>query len=139
MLNTLAANGIGVSMDDRTWRHPHTLADMESLPAVKAILDLLDLQEAKRTGSATAVSPSAAQFRGHVASPTTQAARTAVSIMGFRFLVWLRHVHAHAYLPKTVMVDAGLTAAVVEQVAAAAVTCWQQAGRGMEHGQPQYP
>lgn len=47
---------------------------------------------------------------------------------GLRVLLWLCHIEAHADIPRTVLVDAGLQANVVGGIVNAAVDSWKAAG-----------
>lgn len=59
---------------------------------------------------------------------------------GVHLLLWLRHIEAHAYIPRSALVDAGLRVGVVERVVDAAVLAWKRAGNSVAAaGLPELP
>lgn len=99
---------------------------------MKAIFDALNAQEILKKGRNDALSQSFTAFTAHAAteaagSPTPAAARY-LSHAGVHVLLWLRHVEAHVYLPKTDLVDAGLPVSLVDLIVADAVSAWKSCG-----------
>lgn len=148
VLNTLAADGIGVltvGAEPRV-RAPATILELQQVPAVKAIFDILNTQEATKWQRDEALSKSVKTFNRLVAaqaaaSPTEHPdVADFMANAGIHILLWLRHVEAHAYVPKTVLVDAGLQANVVGRIVDAAVRSWEAAGNEvMSEGLPFLP
>lgn len=138
VLRVFAANGIGVKAAAGGWRPPASLAELSTVPAYTAILSLLD-EQAKRThANSSACSESASEFRSYAAAPSRHDAKRFLRQQGFQVLLWLRHLNARVYLPKTPLVDAGLPAAVLEHAAAAAVSCWRSRGKQMTSDEQPY-
>lgn len=141
VLEELAGNGIGVPAEGAAhlFRAPASLDELERLPAVKAIFDTLDTQEATAKQKDDAKSKSVKNFnrfkddlsKGSARGVISSRARTFRDCLGFQVLLWLRHIDAHAYIPKTALVDAGVTAALVDAVVRAAVRVWSDMGQPM--------
>lgn len=134
VLRSFAFNGIGVRTTAGGSRPPATLAELDSTPAFAAILYFLSSQEAVSKQSTTALSPAHVRFMSLLEAERSaiilgasdeekskSAAGRYLATVGLEVLVWLRIVEAHAYLPKTPLMHAGLSAAIVDQAVAAAV------------------
>lgn len=82
-----------------SFRPPATFVELQEVPAVKAIFDALNTQEATKQQCDEALSQSVREFNAHKASPTSPEAA--------EFLT-------EAYIPKTRIVDAGLRLGAVD-------------------------
>lgn len=102
VLNVLASNGIVVGNGSVV--EPAAIASVERVPVVMAVLDVL--------GDGKSLT----DFKTGVATSDAAYSRS----FGFRFLVWLRHLHAHSFVARSPLTDVGLTASVVQQAATAA-------------------
>lgn len=129
-LLSFAFNGIGLRTATGGYRPPATLEELDSTPAFTAIMCLLSSQEAASKQMVTALSPAHARFlseaeRSAISLSDVEKSKTAagryLATVGLEVLVWLRIVEAHAYLPKTPLMQAGLSAAIVDQAVSAAV------------------
>ena len=101
VLEVLASNGIVVGNGRVV--EPADIATVERVPVIVAVLGLLG-------------GKSHANFVSAVARPDAYYFRS----IGFRFLVWLRHVQAHSFVARSALTDVGLTASVVQLAAIAA-------------------
>jgi hypothetical protein len=149
VLASLARNGIGVPSArgaGEPFRAPATIHELQELPAVKAIFAILNTQEATKQQRDEALSDSVSKFqelsaRSSAGSP--KADREAAKFLanaGVHILVWLRHIEAHAYIPTTDLVDAGLRVGIVDRAVDAAVRSWGEAGNDVtSDGRPVLP
>lgn len=145
VLNFLARNGIGVPSKPgpaKSFRAPATFHELEELPAVEAIFDILNMQEA--TKQHDALSRSLRDFRKLAAPPRNREdelkAAEFLANAGLHLLLWLRHVDVHAYIPKNAFVDAGMRISIVDRAVDVAVRTWRNAGNDVtSDGRPYLP
>ena len=121
-LDMLARNGVGV--DDEAGhaqgvRAPCTLEELSSIPAVKAIMRVLNL-EAEARGLSE--SPSSAQLSKALGALPGSTVRTELmDTAGLSILLWIRNVEAHKFFVTDELPRAGLSSAVVNEVVQAAL------------------
>jgi hypothetical protein len=143
VLDTLAANGIGVpvpSGSEPSFRAPATFDELEQLPAVTAIFNILNTQEATKKQRDEALSKSVRKFQDLAGRQAGDAdAAEFLANAGVHILLWLRHIEAHAYIPKTTLVDSGLRVGLVDRVVDVAVRTWEASGNAVKHGLPLLP
>jgi hypothetical protein len=120
-LDMLASNGVGVDQLGiaQGVRVPCTLEELSSIPAVKAIMRVLDLEAMARGLSE---SPSSAQLSKALRAPPGTIARAElIDTAGLAILLWIRHVEAHKFFVTDDLPRAGLSSAVVKEVVQAAL------------------
>jgi hypothetical protein len=120
-LDMLARNGVGVDQPGHAQgvRAPCTVEELSSIPAVKAIMRVLDREARARSLSE---SPSSAQLSKALRAPPGSAARTELTdTAGLAILLWVRHVEAHKFFVTDELPKAGLSSAVVKDVVQAAL------------------
>ena len=120
-LSMLARNGVGVPLSGHAQRvrEPRTLEELSLIPAVKAILRVLDLEAKARSLSE---SPSSAQLSKALRAASDSIARKKLTdTAGFAILLWIRHVEAHKFFVADELPRAGLSSAVVKEVVQAAL------------------
>jgi len=115
-LEQLSRNGIGVGTPGVAVdvRAPRTVEEVAEVPAVLAILGLLD-REARVRGEK--VSTSSATL--HSVRCTMQGSRERALFMdeaGLTIISWIRHVEAHVFFVTDELPLAGLSSAVVKEV-----------------------
>ena len=131
VLESLAANGIGVPTAkgaEQPCRAPSTFSELRQVPAVQAIFDILNTQEATKQQRDKALSKSVERFQSLESRQTSPEAAAFLANAGVHFLLWLRHVEAHAYISKNSLVDSGLRASIVDSAVDSAVRSWRDAG-----------
>jgi hypothetical protein len=143
VLATLAANGIGVPLpsgSEQSFRVPATLDELEQVPAVTAIFNILNTQEATKKQRDEALSKSVRKFQDLAGRQAGDAdAAEFLANAGVHLLLWLRHIEAHAYIPKTTLVDSGLRVGLVDRVVDVAVRTWEASGNAVKDGLPLLP
>ena len=119
----LAKNGVGVDLlgHAQRVREPRTLEELSLIPAVRAILGMLDIEaKARKTGEHE--SPSSVQLSKALRAPPGSIARKKfMSTAGFSILLWIRHEEAHTFFVNDELPRAGLSSAVVQEVVKAAL------------------
>jgi hypothetical protein len=138
VMERLAANGVGTPWDGgaEPFRPPATFAELQLVPAVKAIFSVLNAQEVLKNGCE---SPSFSAFnRAATAAARSPSSAAAFDLWhaGVHILRWLRHIEAHVYISKIALVDSGLSISLVERVCADAVRAWETAGNSVTAGIP---
>jgi hypothetical protein len=135
VLQLLASSGIGSPGRGQPWatRPPSTLKEFAALPAVVALLQLLELEAQGRNRQQ---SPSSAQLATALrAAPDAQG--RFMEEAGFTLLLWMRHVSAHAaFFVTDELPRAGLSSAVVKDAVQAALEvivrdCGEEMGLGL--------
>ena len=125
-LEQLARNGVGVDQPglDQGTRVPCTVEELRSIPAVKAILGLLDREAKDRNASE---SHSATQLSKVQESAPDSALRLEfMKTAGLSVILWIRHVEAHVFFITDELPRAGLSSAVVQEVVEAALDVFVQ-------------
>ena len=102
VLGVLSDNGILVC--EKGVIAPVSLAEVQRIPVIGAVLKLLGSGESLSDLSAATTAMDVSYFQN----------------FGFRLLIWLRHLHAHSFVLRSPLTDVGLTACIVEQAASAA-------------------
>lgn len=114
-----------------------TLKDWSKVPAVRAVLEVLDKQHERKSRKMGERSPSSLEFEKHLLVETAAggrskadraAAKAYLASFGLFFTCWLRHVQAHAYISKVPILRAGLSVSIVEELVDAAVHTWKEHG-----------
>jgi len=143
VLDTLAANGIGVPLpsgSEPSFRAPTTFNELKQVPSVAAIFDILNTQEATTKQRDEALSKSVHKFQDLAGRQARDAdAAKFLANAGVHILLWLRHIEAHAYIPKTALVDSGLRVGLVDRVVEVAVRTWEASGNAVKDGLPLLP
>ena len=126
VLDMLARNGVGVDKPGHAQgvRAPCTLEELSSIPAVKAILRVLDLEARARSSTEEGLSesPSSTQLSKALRAPAgSNARRELADTSGLAVLFWIRHVEAHKFFVTDEIPRAGLSSAVVKEVVQAAL------------------
>ena len=120
-LDKLASNGVGVDQPGPAQgvRAPCTLEELSLIPAVKAILRVLDLVAQARGASEC---PSSAQLSKALRAPPGARARAELTdYAGLHILQWIRHVEARRFFVSDDLLRAGLSSAVIKEVVQAAL------------------
>ena len=120
-LDVLASNGVGVDAPGHAQgvHAPRTLEELGSIPAVKAIMRVLNL-EAEARGLSE--SPSSAQLSKALRALPGSIMRTdLMDNAGLAIIQWIRNVEAHKFLVTDDLPRAGLSSAVVKEVVQAAL------------------
>ena len=118
-LQQLARSGVGVNQPGEACGVPSTVEEVAALPAVLAILGVLD-REAHARGEHE--SQSSAKLCGVLR--TEMSSKERVQFMenaGFSIFLWIRHVEAHVFFATDELPRAGLSSAVVKEVVQAAL------------------
>jgi hypothetical protein len=143
VLDTLAANGIGVPLpsgSEPSFRAPATFDELKQVPSVAAIFDILNTQEATTKQCDKALSKSARELQDLAGRQAGDAdAAEFLANAGVHFLLWLGHIEAHAYIPKTTLVYSGLRVGLVDRVVDVAVRTWEASGNTVKDGLPLLP
>ena len=119
-LKQLALNGVGVKQPGGAWGAPSTVEEIAALPAVLAILGVLD-KEAQERGEHK--SPTFAKLRSVLrAEPGSLEREQFMETAGLSIILWIRHVEAHlVFFTTDELPRAGLSSAVVKEVVQAAL------------------
>lgn len=130
VLHSFASDGIG-SLKSGVYRPPESMDELERVPVFAAILSLLSRQEAMSKQN-DGMSPLHTEYdsvlKAERAGQRDGKVRWYVSTAGFHIMSRLRILDAHVYFPKASLVEAGLTAGIVANAAAAAVKVWESHG-----------
>ena len=129
VMQSLAANGIGVDAGTGStpaFRTPKSLAEAAIMPVTVEILRLLNNQQYAVDKN---LSKSMKAFQKHLANPGSEEATNYFRQIGLHISLWLRHVEAHVYLPKSPLVEVGLRVAVVDAAVQAGVAVLVAAGK----------
>jgi len=120
-LKKLARSGIGVGEPSHAvnaWE-PSTVEEVAALPAVIAILGVLD-REAQERGERE--SQSSTELRSaQRTEPGSKERAQFMKTAGLSIIMWIRHVEAHVFFISDALPRAGLSAAVVKEVVQAAL------------------
>ena len=105
-----------------------------------AIFNILNTQEATKKQRDEALSMSVRKFQDLAGRQAGDAdAAEFLATAGVHVLLWLRHIEAHAYIPKTALVDSDLRVGLVDRVVDVAVRTWEASGNPVEKGLPLVP
>jgi hypothetical protein len=116
VLKQLARSGIGGEVN--AWE-PSTVEEVAALPAVIAILGVLD-REAQERGERE--SQSSTKLRSaQRTEPGSKERAQFMDTAGLSIILWIRHVEAHVFFISDALPRAGLSAAVVKEVVQAAL------------------
>ena len=117
--NFLVALLVVTASEQQGVRALSTLEELSSIPAVKAILRVLDLEAQARS---LIESPSSEQLKKALRAPTDSQVRTELThTAGLAILLWVRHVEAHKFFITDDLPRAGLSSAVIGEVVQAAL------------------
>jgi len=125
-LEQLARNGVGVDQPGlaQGTRVPCTVEELRSIPAVRAILGVLNREAKDRNASE---SHSATQLSKVQESAPDSALRIEfMKTAGLSIILWIRHVEAHVFFITDELPRAGLSSAVVQEMVEAALDIFVQ-------------